>query len=113
MFIMLQNNIQKQVAYSIYKVGLAPVEQSQNSKGKIQNLKFQGAPKSQEEIEKLRNREIEGNEGQNVSTTRPAKIAGLSGSELKSAPVEKKEKVGRNDPCPCGSGKKYKKCCGA
>ena len=23
-----------------------------------------------------------------------------------------KEKVGRNDPCPCGSGKKYKKCCG-
>ena len=23
------------------------------------------------------------------------------------------EKVGRNDPCPCGSGKKFKKCCGA
>ena len=22
-------------------------------------------------------------------------------------------KIGRNDPCPCGSGKKYKKCCGA
>jgi len=22
------------------------------------------------------------------------------------------QKVGRNDPCPCGSGKKYKKCCG-
>ncbi len=27
--------------------------------------------------------------------------------------VRKSEKVGRNDPCPCGSGKKYKKCCGA
>jgi len=26
--------------------------------------------------------------------------------------VVKKQKVGRNDPCPCGSGKKYKKCCG-
>ena len=25
---------------------------------------------------------------------------------------EKKQKVGRNDPRPCGSGKKYKKCCG-
>ena len=24
-----------------------------------------------------------------------------------------KTKVGRNEPCPCGSGKKYKKCCGA
>ncbi|MEA4963344.1 preprotein translocase subunit SecA [Lutispora sp.] len=27
-------------------------------------------------------------------------------------PVVKEEKIGRNDPCPCGSGKKYKKCCG-
>ena len=27
--------------------------------------------------------------------------------------VNKGQKVGRNDPCPCGSGKKYKKCCGA
>lgn len=29
------------------------------------------------------------------------------------APPVKKVKIGRNDPCPCGSGKKYKKCCGA
>ena len=28
-------------------------------------------------------------------------------------PVRAGAKVGRNDPCPCGSGKKYKKCCGA
>lgn len=28
-------------------------------------------------------------------------------------PVRNENKVGRNDPCPCGSGKKYKKCCGA
>jgi preprotein translocase subunit SecA len=28
-------------------------------------------------------------------------------------PVAREEKVGRNDPCPCGSGLKYKKCCGA
>ena len=27
-------------------------------------------------------------------------------------PVVKETKVGRNDPCPCGSGKKYKNCCG-
>jgi SEC-C motif-containing protein len=29
------------------------------------------------------------------------------------APTVRVEKVGRNAPCPCGSGKKYKKCCGA
>lgn len=33
-----------------------------------------------------------------------------SWDELK--PIAKSTKVGRNDPCPCGSGKKYKKCCG-
>ncbi|HNV35081.1 MAG TPA: SEC-C metal-binding domain-containing protein, partial [Bacillota bacterium] len=27
-------------------------------------------------------------------------------------PAKAKDKIGRNDPCPCGSGKKYKKCCG-
>ncbi|KUJ89699.1 MAG: preprotein translocase subunit SecA [Thermoanaerobacter thermocopriae] len=34
-------------------------------------------------------------------------------AEEKKQPVVKGKKVGRNDPCPCGSGKKYKKCCGA
>jgi preprotein translocase subunit SecA len=29
------------------------------------------------------------------------------------SPVRRTEKIGRNDACPCGSGKKYKKCCGA
>lgn len=47
-----------------------------------------------------------------------AKITGTSGGDLgetgKPKPVVNKEKkVGRNDPCPCGSGKKYKKCHGA
>ena len=27
--------------------------------------------------------------------------------------IDTTQKIGRNDPCPCGSGKKYKKCCGA
>ena len=29
-----------------------------------------------------------------------------------STTIRKPKKIGRNDPCPCGSGKKYKKCCG-
>ncbi len=36
-----------------------------------------------------------------------------SGPRAAAAPLQREEpKVGRNDPCPCGSGKKYKKCCG-
>ena len=33
-------------------------------------------------------------------------------SEGKGVQAKSKKKVGRNDPCPCGSGKKYKNCCG-
>lgn len=61
----------------------------------LYNIKIQQAPKPQRSVNmeevKTNENEIEG---------RPAVIS-------------KKEKVGRNDLCPCGSGKKYKKCCGA
>ena len=41
------------------------------------------------------------------------RISKLLSDEMEPAPVRsQKEKIGRNDPCPCGSGKKYKKCHG-
>ena len=48
-----------------------------------------------------------------VRRERVAKITGEGGGDktVKRQPVVKKIKVGPNDPCPCGSGKKYKKCC--
>lgn len=48
-----------------------------------------------------------------VENTRHFKYRGHKESELKTKTIVKEVKVGRNDPCPCGSGKKYKKCCGA
>jgi len=41
-----------------------------------------------------------------------AKETGTGGADQPKAPVKKDQKVGRNDPCPCGSGLKYKKCHG-
>ncbi len=45
-------------------------------------------------------------------------VAGSTGDggaaiDIQPAPIRTGPKVGRNDPCPCGSGKKYKNCCGA
>ena len=50
-----------------------------------------------------------------VAKQREAQAAAVGGEGEKKRPMVKKaaDKVGRNDPCPCGSGKKYKKCCGA
>ncbi|MBR0445703.1 MAG: preprotein translocase subunit SecA [Oscillospiraceae bacterium] len=51
---------------------------------------------------------------QEVKRVKVAKETGASGTAdktLKQQPVRKTSKVGPNDPCPCGSGKKYKKCC--
>ena len=48
-----------------------------------------------------------------VKRERVAKETSTGGSDgtVKRQPVVKKVKIGPNDPCPCGSGKKYKKCC--
>ena len=48
-----------------------------------------------------------------VNNTRHFKFRGHKESELQTKTIVREIKVGRNDPCPCGSGKKYKKCCGA
>ena len=45
-----------------------------------------------------------------LSAARPRPSSGPASS---SGPAARRVKVGRNDPCPCGSGKKFKKCCGS
>jgi len=83
MFNQLLAFIQKEVVYSIYKVGLGlQVAPSVMEKSK---MILKGAEKTS--VEKK----------ENVSN-KPRNEEG--------------DKVGRNDDCPCGSGKKYKKCCG-
>jgi len=92
----LNELIRRQVVYSIYKTGdaleLAPqlVANLQKSNNK-QNLKFSGAAK--------------------VATDhQPGETIDLVRNKIKD---ESGKVVGRNDLCPCGSGKKFKKCCGA
>ncbi len=89
----------------------------------VTEYKIVGSQMFEEMIEDIRNdtvRQLLTIRPLNEDTKREAviKITGAShggdASPLKKAPVKKsaEEKVGRNDPCPCGSGLKYKKCCG-
>jgi preprotein translocase subunit SecA len=46
---------------------------------------------------------------------RAERVVSEDDAPIPDAPVEQAKRdqtTGRNDPCPCGSGKKYKKCCG-
>ncbi len=83
MFNELIAGIQKEVVYSFYKVGVGL--QLAPSIMANDKLVMKGAQKSAED-------------------------AGVVAHKPRN---EEGDKVGRNDPCPCGSGKKYKKCCGA
>jgi len=47
-----------------------------------------------------------------VLAARSSAVSGNGGDASEPAPVGLPPKLGRNDPCPCGSGKKYKKCHG-
>jgi hypothetical protein len=51
---------------------------------------------------------------QRAQAQRQQTVESAGGAKLKTETLKREEpKVGRNDPCPCGSGKKYKKCHGA
>ena len=59
--------------------------------------------------------QIRTNNGEELQRKRVAKVTGTSGggdNSIKKQPVRTGKKIGRNDPCPCGSGKKYKHCHG-
>ncbi|MEL7569873.1 MAG: SEC-C metal-binding domain-containing protein, partial [Eubacteriaceae bacterium] len=69
----------------------------------------------EDSVKYILNARIERVENQKTSAPEPAVKSRdeiKTGSDAKVQAVNK-NKVGRNDPCPCGSGKKYKKCCGA
>jgi preprotein translocase subunit SecA len=102
MFEQLQNLIRQQVVYSIFKVGFA--RNLKQSVMESKNISFSApakvAPEASNSFGKLGDDPFSKARGKESSTTR--KVYNKAG-----------QKVGRNDPCPCGSGKKYKHCCGS
>jgi uncharacterized protein YecA (UPF0149 family) len=64
--------------------------------------------------EEIRRRQKERAERQEEDPYRPTAkpLVPVGYTTAESGGLQRTEKVGRNDPCPCGSGKKYKKCCG-
>ena len=68
----------------------------------------QATPEAKTDYSKYRTQKDEIAESRRVQ----GEVAGRDTREQKREPVRAEKTVGRNDPCPCGSGKKYKSCCG-
>ena len=63
--------------------------------------------------ENMREAKMPTSDNRNLKTSREERVsAQRTGEREKPQPVHVEKKVGRNDPCPCGSGKKYKNCHG-
>lgn len=93
-------------------------------KAEVTKIMFRVEPISQEQLDEMERRRLaEAEEQKQKLKMRHDQVSALSGEqEPSSQPQEESggdrtfvrtgKKVGRNDPCPCGSGKKYKACCG-
>jgi preprotein translocase subunit SecA len=94
MFSHLMENIRSTVVHTIFRVSIVlPAQEAKVAN----NLSYSGP----EEVEQFgAAKKVQNSDGNNTE------------EKKQQSPIINNDKVGRNDPCPCGSGKKYKKCCG-
>lgn len=90
----------KDIISFLMKGGL-PIEENKNHRPQLKQAKFTQEQVQQKPKEKLVENRSEGETKEQQEPQKPKQI-----------PVRVEQKTGRNDPCPCGSGKKYKSCHG-
>ena len=92
LFSHLMENVRSTAVRTIFKISL--VSNQAQAQAQPKNVQYKGAEENQEQFGAAREE------------------TGDKRQETSQKPIVNENKVGRNDPCPCGSGKKYKKCCG-
>ena len=118
MFEEMEADIQDQIASLMYHVSIITPEQQQEAAAKqaaAQQPDAQEAPASEQDKAKMEAiiKKQKSQLQDHLQNAQASHGDEVSAAEVKKKPVTKDgKKVGRNDPCQCGSGKKYKNCCG-
>ena len=117
MFEEMEADIQDQIASLMYHVSIITPEQQQEAAAKQAAAQQSAVPEAVSEQDKAKMEEIikkqKSQLQDHLQNAQASHGDEVSAAEVKKKPVTKDgKKVGRNDPCPCGSGKKYKNCCG-
>ena len=102
LFTLLMENIRTSIVNTLFKISYSGngETQKESSEVKESNLKFSGSDDQVKQFGAVKNMQ------DNASSNKQGEV-------IKQQPIVNKNNVGRNDPCPCGSGKKYKRCCGS
>ncbi len=110
----LNSFIQKEVVYSIFKVGaIQTAEKSMFSAPSISDRAQNFSAPAKVMNDKTASFSGFKQAGNASPMTAEAKSREETGDKVREKAKDAAgQKIGRNDPCPCGSGKKYKKCCG-
>jgi preprotein translocase subunit SecA len=108
MFSEMITNIKKDVLRALFRVHIESSIPAQNiDSGKPRNINYEHKEVGQFKAGIKKQGSGQGEPQARIQTNRENE------EEHKIIPVKRQgPKIGRNDPCPCGSGKKYKKCCG-
>jgi preprotein translocase subunit SecA len=93
LFSHLMDNVRSTVVKTIFKIAMMPNQGQMQIEAEPKNVQYKGAEENTTQFGAAQKEE-------NGEAPAPQK------------PIINDNKIGRNDPCPCGSGKKYKKCCG-
>ncbi|MCK4635417.1 MAG: preprotein translocase subunit SecA [Candidatus Moranbacteria bacterium] len=97
MFNQLLGNVRNTVLHTVFRATVVSNQDSSAVSELARNMNFSGAESNPEQFAQVAEME---NRQMNANMSKIEK------------PVQSEKTVGRNDPCSCGSGKKYKKCCG-
>jgi len=112
LFTDLMANIQKNIVYSIYKVGMAK-QVAETPLTERQQVLSAPAKEAQQKTSGFQDITQPASQGETtIAGSSAPKIQGTSQTAAGNIKTADGKKVGRNDSCPCGSGKKFKKCCG-
>jgi preprotein translocase subunit SecA len=106
LFKRMEGDLNKEIIQFLCHSGL-PVEEQQNVK--------QAAPPQRTDMSRMRQQKVDpdaAHAGEGYDELTGDNYHDPSGVAVKQEPIKVGPKIGRNDPCPCGSGKKYKQCHG-
>jgi preprotein translocase subunit SecA len=103
LFEQMYSSIKTEILSTIFKIKVEPSEQIYSPKKVLAPSMFTHQEFEQFETLQTQETDQQPSESFSVKTT---------GNIIETQPIKVGQKIGRNQPCPCGSGKKYKHCCG-